>query len=41
LDRGIAYYTTMAGGLAAAHAIAGHSDVTEVKSIQAYHHIKT
>ncbi len=37
LDRGIAYYTTMAGGLAAAQAIAGHSDVTEVKSIQEYH----
>ena len=37
LDRGIAYYTTMAGGLAAAQAIAGHSDVTAVKSIQEYH----
>ncbi len=37
LDRGIAYYTTMAGGLAAAEAIAGHSDVTAVKSIQEYH----
>ena len=37
LDRGIAYFTTMAGGLAAAQAIAGHSDVTVVKSIQAYH----
>ncbi|MFC1626402.1 carbamoyl-phosphate synthase large subunit [Pseudomonadota bacterium] len=37
LDRGIAYYTTMAGGLAAAQAIAGHSDVTVVKSIQEYH----
>ncbi len=37
LDRGIAYYTTMAGGLAAAQAIAGHSDVTKVKSIQEYH----
>jgi len=39
LDRGIAYYTTMAGGLAAAQAIAGHSDVTKVKSIQAYHEL--
>ncbi len=39
LDRGIAYYTTMAGGLAAAQAIAGHSDVTKVKSIQEYHHM--
>ncbi len=37
LDRGIAYYTTMAGGMAAAQAIAGHSDVTVVKSIQDYH----
>ncbi len=37
LQRGIAYYTTMAGGLAAAQAIAGHSDVTAVKSIQEYH----
>jgi len=37
LDRGIAYYTTMAGGLAAAQAIAGDSDVTKVKSIQEYH----
>jgi len=37
LERGIAYYTTMAGGLAAARAIAGHSDVTAVKSIQEYH----
>ncbi|MCF7821242.1 MAG: carbamoyl-phosphate synthase large subunit [Mariprofundaceae bacterium] len=37
LDRGIAYFTTMAGGLAAAQAIAGHSDVTAVKSIQEYH----
>jgi len=39
LDRGIAYYTTMAGGLAAAQAIAGHSDVTAVKSIQEYHRL--
>ncbi|ATX79877.1 carbamoyl-phosphate synthase large subunit [Mariprofundus aestuarium] len=37
LERGIAYFTTLAGGLAAAEAIAGHSDVTEVKSIQEYH----
>jgi len=37
LERGIAYFTTMAGGLAAAQAIAGHSDVTAVKSIQEYH----
>ncbi len=37
LDRGIAYFTTIAGGLAAAQAIAGHSDVTDVKSIQEYH----
>jgi len=37
LDRGIAYFTTMAGGLAAAQAIAGQSDVTVVKSIQEYH----
>ncbi len=40
LDRGIAYYTTMAGGLAAAQAIAGHPDVTMVKSIQEYHNYK-
>jgi carbamoyl-phosphate synthase large subunit len=37
LGRGIAYFTTIAGGLAAAQAIAGHSDVTSVKSIQEYH----
>ncbi|MDQ6992645.1 MAG: carbamoyl-phosphate synthase large subunit [Mariprofundus sp.] len=37
LNRGIVYFTTMAGGLAAASAIAGHFDVTAVKSIQAYH----
>jgi len=37
LDRGIAYFTTIAGGLAAASAIAGHFDVTAVKSIQDYH----
>jgi len=40
LDRGIAYYTTMAGGLAAAQAIAGQSDVTVVKSIQEYHSVQ-
>ncbi len=39
LDRGIAYYTTMAGGLAAAQAIAGQSDATVVKSIQEYHSV--
>jgi len=37
LDRGIVYFTTMAGGLAAAEAIASRSDDTEVTSIQAYH----
>lgn len=37
LERGIAYFTTMAGGLAAGQAIAGQSDVALVKSIQAYH----
>ncbi len=37
LERGIAYFTTLAGGLAAAEAIAGQSDVTAVKSIQEYH----
>ncbi len=37
LERGIAYFTTIAGGLAAAEAIASRSDVTEVMSIQAYH----
>jgi len=37
LDRGIAYFTTIAGGLAAAEAIASRADVTEVCSIQAYH----
>ncbi|MDT8376441.1 MAG: carbamoyl-phosphate synthase large subunit [Mariprofundaceae bacterium] len=37
LDRGIVYFTTIAGGLAAAEAIASHSDDTEVTSIQAYH----
>ena len=37
LDRGIVYFTTMAGGLAAAEAIASRSDVTDVTSIQDYH----
>jgi len=37
LDRGIVYFTTIAGGLAAAEAIASKSDDTEVTSIQAYH----
>jgi carbamoyl-phosphate synthase large subunit len=37
LDRGIVYFTTMAGGLAAAEAIASKSDVTDVTSIQDYH----
>jgi len=37
LVRGIVYFTTMAGGLAAAGAMAGHFDVTAVKSIQEYH----
>jgi len=36
LDRGIAYFTTMSGGLAAVQAIAGKFDVTAVKSIQEY-----
>ncbi|MBF0281527.1 MAG: carbamoyl-phosphate synthase large subunit [Zetaproteobacteria bacterium] len=36
LDRNIAYFTTVAGGLAAAQAIAQGGDVTEVKSIQAH-----
>jgi len=37
LDRGIVYFTTMAGGLAAAESMASHNDVTAVKSIQDYH----
>ncbi|MDX8380975.1 MAG: carbamoyl-phosphate synthase large subunit [Ghiorsea sp.] len=37
LDRGIVYFTTMAGGLAAADSMAGNNDVTIVKSIQDYH----
>ncbi len=37
LDRGIVYFTTIAGGLAAAEAIVSRSDVTDVMSIQAYH----
>ncbi len=37
LDHGISYFTTMAGGQAAAEAILRRADMTEVKSIQAYH----
>jgi len=37
LDRGISYFTTMAGGQAAAEAIACRADMNDVKSIQAYH----
>jgi len=37
LDQGISYFTTMAGGQAAAEAILRSADMTEVKSIQAYH----
>ncbi|HXH72800.1 MAG TPA: carbamoyl-phosphate synthase large subunit [Mariprofundaceae bacterium] len=37
LDRGIAYFTTIEGGLAAAQAIDQSADVTEVHSIQYYH----
>ncbi|MDX8401163.1 MAG: carbamoyl phosphate synthase large subunit, partial [Mariprofundaceae bacterium] len=37
LDHGIVYFTTIAGGLAAAMAIARGSDVTAVRSIQSYH----
>ena len=37
LDRGIVYFTTMAGGLAAAQSMVGDVDVTVVKNIQAYH----
>ena len=36
LDRGIVYFTTMAGGLAAAESMMSHGDVTKVKSIQEY-----
>jgi len=36
LDRGIVYFTTMAGGLAAAESIMSQNDVTKVKSIQEY-----
>ncbi len=39
LDRGIVYYTTMAGGLAAVASIAEKSDVTAVCSIQDYHQL--
>ena len=37
LDRGIVYFTTVAGGLAAAEAIASRSEMTSVTSIQDYH----
>jgi len=37
LDQAIPYFTTMAGGLAAAGAILSRADSTEVKSIQEYH----
>ncbi|MDX8398002.1 MAG: carbamoyl-phosphate synthase large subunit, partial [Mariprofundaceae bacterium] len=37
LDRGIVYFTTMAGGLAAAQAMSENIDVTAVQSIQEYH----
>jgi len=37
LERGIPYFTTIAGGLAAAGAILGRSDPTEVRSLQEYH----
>jgi len=37
LDLGIPYYTTLAGGLAAAEAIIKGSDVTRTRSLQAYH----
>jgi len=37
LDQSIPYFTTMAGGLAAAMAILSSVDLMEVKSIQAYH----
>ncbi len=37
LDRGIVYFTTIAGGLAAVESMASNSDVTIVKSIQEYH----
>ncbi|MDQ6955207.1 MAG: carbamoyl-phosphate synthase large subunit [Mariprofundaceae bacterium] len=37
LDRGIVYFTTMAGGLAAVQSMLSNDDVTQVKSIQEYH----
>jgi len=37
LVHAIPYFTTIAGGLAAAEAILRHADMTEVKSIQDYH----
>jgi len=36
LDQAIPYFTTMAGGRAAVHAIAASADMTEVNSIQSY-----
>ncbi|MDQ6988754.1 MAG: ATP-grasp domain-containing protein, partial [Mariprofundaceae bacterium] len=36
LDRGIVYFTTMAGGLAAAESMLSNDDVTQVRSIQEY-----
>jgi len=39
LNRNISYFTTIAGGLAAAAAIAEKSDVTAVRSIQDYHKV--
>ena len=38
LDRGIVYFTTIAGGLAAAEAVLSPADVTDVRSLQDYHH---
>lgn len=37
LQQSIPYYTTIAGGLAAAQAILSHHDVTDVQAIQLYH----
>ncbi|MDQ6962717.1 MAG: carbamoyl-phosphate synthase large subunit [Mariprofundaceae bacterium] len=38
IQQSIPYFTTIAGGLAAAKAIQCHRDVTDVQAIQAYHH---
>ncbi|MFQ5581290.1 MAG: carbamoyl-phosphate synthase large subunit [Mariprofundaceae bacterium] len=38
LDRGIVYFTTIAGGLAAAEAVLSPANVTDVQSLQDYHH---